>query len=334
MTWNRALLGLAVLVVLCAFLGDVGRPNLVAALLAALAGWTALSHFWAASPASPLGEAQRVALYAAVAAAVSMCARRIPTEAVVAATVVVAGWNLAVRAHGAGHGAGSGAQPVGYANALALLCVLGLVLLPGLRRLWWPAAVPLLVVLVWQHSAGADAALVVGLAMYVLRRRRLLVVAVAIAVLFAAPYVHGPNERTHYWRVAAREWVAHPVLGSGAGTYVNWWERTRDVSVQTEEAHSLYLETLAELGLLGLALVVAALAWPLVRTRRADLAAGIAAFAVGAAVDFDWELAGVTVPAIVLAALATSDGPSRPAPLRAVLPVGAAVAAAALLAYA
>lgn len=334
MTWNRALLGLAVVLVLCAFLTGVARPNAPTAVLAALTGWTALSYFWSASPASALVEAQRVALYAAVAAAVSMRARRVATWPIVAAIVLVAAWNLVDRARGAGEGTGAGAQPVGYANALALLCVLGLVLLPSLPRPWWLAALPLGVVLVLQDSVGAEAALVVGASMYVVRRRRLGVVAAAVVLLFAAPYVAGSNERPHYWRVAAREWVAHPLLGSGAGTYVNWWTRERDVPVQTEEAHSLYLETLAELGPLGLALVVAALALPLARTRRDDLAAAVAAFAVGATVDFDWELAGVTVPAILLASLAGSEGPARAAASRAVVPAAATVAAAALLAYA
>jgi hypothetical protein len=124
------------------------------------------------------------------------------------------------------------------------------------------------------------------------------------------------------------------VLGSGAGTFVNWWVRERTVPQQTEEAHSLYVETLAELGPLGLALVLVALAVPIARARRPELAAGVAAFAVGAAVDFDWELAGVTAPAVVLAALAVADAAPARASLRALVPVTAAVAAAALVAYA
>jgi hypothetical protein len=333
-TWNRALLGLSVLLVVCAFLAGVARPGPVAALLGALTGWTALSYVWSASPASALVEAQRVALYAAAAAAASMLARRLPTWPVAAAIVVVAVWNLVDRVHGGGTDLGANAEPVGYSNGLGLLCVLGLVLLPALPRAWWLAAAPLAAVLVLQDSIGAYAALAVGAAMYVVRRGRIVVVAAAIALLFAAPYVAGSNVRPHYWRVAAREWVAHPLLGSGGGTYVNWWTRERDVPLQTQEAHSLYLETLAELGPIGLLLVGAVLVWPIVRTRRSDLAAAVAAYAVGAAVDFDWELAGVTVPAILLATLATTAAAPRPAPLRAVVPAGAAVAAAALLAYA
>jgi hypothetical protein len=60
----------------------------------------------------------------------------------------------------------------------------------------------------------------------------------------------------------------------------------------------------------------------------------VAVYAVGATVDFDWELAAVTVPAIVVAALAVTDPRARALRTRAVLPVAAALAAAGLLAYA
>jgi hypothetical protein len=51
-------------------------------------------------------------------------------------------------------------------------------------------------------------------------------------------------------------------------------------------------------------------------------------------VDFDWELAAVTVPAIVVAALAVTDVRPRPLRARVVIPVAAALAVAGLLAYA
>ena len=242
-------------------------------------------------------------------------------------------WNL-VAAGGTGIGAGT--QPVGYANALALLCVLGLVVVPSLPWPAWVLGVPPAIVLVEQHSFGAYGALLAGAATYVLRDGRLRVAAVAVAVagMLVSPFVVTGHERDQYWRVAAREATAHPVLGTGAGTFVNWWVRERAVPQQTAEAHSLYVETLAELGPLGLALVLLALAVPIVRARRPELAAGVAAFAVGAAVDFDWELAGVTAPAVVLAALAVAETRAARAPLRAVVPLAAALAAAALFAYA
>jgi len=72
------------------------------------------------------------------------------------------------------------------------------------------------------------------------------------------------------------------------------------------DAHNLYLETLAEVGLVGLALLVLTLALPLVglaRARRRALvpAAGGAyvAFLAHAAVDWDWEIPAVTVAALL-----------------------------------
>jgi O-Antigen ligase len=337
LAWDRALLGLAVVVLLWALLVDARRPGrdgaVLLVVLAALTGWTALSWFWSASPSRALEEAQRVALYASIAGAVLVCWRRTPTWVVPVSVSVVAVWNL-VAAGGTGTGAGS--QPVGYANGLALLCVVGIVVALALPVPALLLAVPPAVVLVEQHSNGAWVALVAGVVVFLLRsaRLRLAVVALAIACLLASPFVFTGHEREHYWRVAAREAAAHPILGSGAGTFVDWWVRERSVPLQTEEAHSLYVETLAELGPLGLALVLGAFAVPIVRARRPELAAGVAAFAVGVAVDFDWELAGVTAPAIVVAALALADRAPARAPLRALVPVAAAVAAAALLAYA
>jgi O-antigen ligase len=73
---------------------------------------------------------------------------------------------------------------------------------------------------------------------------------------------------------------------------------------RVRDAHSLYLETLAELGVFGLVLLVVVLGTPLavaVKRRRpltAIAAGAYVVFLVHAASDWDWEL-----PAVVLAAL-------------------------------
>jgi O-antigen ligase len=117
------------------------------------------------------------------------------------------------------------------------------------------------------------------------------------------------NGRIQHWRVAWLSFESHPAAGEGAGSFQVAWFRDRDSTVFVRDAHSLYAETLGELGVVGLALLAAALAVPLVaavRVRRdALLAAALApyaAFVAHASVDWDWELAGVTVPAILVAA--------------------------------
>ncbi len=122
--------------------------------------------------------------------------------------------------------------------------------------------------------------------------------------------------------------------------------RTRVVALSTREAHSLYLETLAELGPLGLCLLGVALGAPLLaalRLRRTPwgppVLAALVAYDVHAAVDFDWELAGVTLPVVLLgagAAVAASPRAVALAPrVRAAATLGAAaLAAAGMLAFA
>ncbi len=107
------------------------------------------------------------------------------------------------------------------------------------------------------------------------------------------------------WRVARDGFMAHPIEGSGAGTYRLLWERNRPTDSRTNDAHSLYLETLAELGLVGGVLLAVALLAILggfaVRSRgrggtlyAALLAAGLV-WAIHAALDWDWELPAVTL---------------------------------------
>jgi hypothetical protein len=113
------------------------------------------------------------------------------------------------------------------------------------------------------------------------------------------------NGRPQFWKAAWNDWRAHRWLGSGAGTYDEIWARHRTFPNKVLDAHSLYAETLAELGVPGLALLIAALAVPLAAVRRARRhplgAAGCAAyvaFLFHAGVDWDWEM-----PVVILLGL-------------------------------
>lgn len=119
----------------------------------------------------------------------------------------------------------------------------------------------------------------------------------------------GSTERVRYWRVARRQYHQHRWVGSGAGTYRQFWLRYRPVNSQARDAHSLYLETLAQLGWPGLALVVAFLAVPLagaVRARSQPLAVGAfgayAAYLVHTGIDWHWEMPIVTLIALLCGA--------------------------------
>jgi hypothetical protein len=114
------------------------------------------------------------------------------------------------------------------------------------------------------------------------------------------------NSRSEYWRVAWREYEDHPWLGGGAGTFQRFWLRHRRFGLPVLDAHSLYLETLAELGPLGLALLLVGLAAPLqaaAAARRHPLVpaafGGYIAFLVHAGIDWDWEMPAVTLAALV-----------------------------------
>ena len=115
----------------------------------------------------------------------------------------------------------------------------------------------------------------------------------------------GIGDRGAYWHVAWLDARAHPWLGSGPGTFAREWLAHRTVPTGALNAHNLYLETLAELGPLGLALLVATLAVPLVVAvrRRSPVAAVAAAayttFLGHAAVDWDWQMPAVTVAGLL-----------------------------------
>ncbi|HET6547339.1 MAG TPA: O-antigen ligase family protein [Solirubrobacter sp.] len=114
------------------------------------------------------------------------------------------------------------------------------------------------------------------------------------------------NGRIANWRVALDGFDAHPFHGTGAGTYRLTWERERPAPpVKMVDGHSLYLETLSELGVVGLVLVLVAVGAPLVaafaglgggaRHAHAALAAGGTMLAIHAGVDWDWEMPALFV---------------------------------------
>lgn len=118
------------------------------------------------------------------------------------------------------------------------------------------------------------------------------------------------NGRIDLWRAAAKAFEARPVQGSGAGTYERYWLEHRTVPLKVKNAHSLYMETAAELGVVGLIMLLGIGALPVmaaVRARTTDYVAAAAtaylAFLLHAAVDWDWQFPAVVVPAFAAAAV-------------------------------
>lgn len=118
----------------------------------------------------------------------------------------------------------------------------------------------------------------------------------------------GNNGRLDFWEVALDTWADHRLIGTGAGTFELEWEQRRPFFYVIRDAHSLVLETLAELGVVGLALLLVALLTPLaVALRRAfppgredrDAHAAFAAAAIAllfhACTDWDWEMPSLFV---------------------------------------
>jgi hypothetical protein len=121
------------------------------------------------------------------------------------------------------------------------------------------------------------------------------------------------TNRYRYWEVAISTWADHPIQGLGSGGFEVEWRKQRDRVDKSGDAHSVYLETLAELGVVGFAFLLAFLcgtAAAVVRLHRiapgpaTALAGGLAAWAVHAGLDWDWEMPAVTLPALALGAAA------------------------------
>ncbi len=121
--------------------------------------------------------------------------------------------------------------------------------------------------------------------------------------------------RSDLYRAAVDGFDARPLIGDGAGGFEVRWMRERRVPEKVRDAHSLYLETLGELGLVGAALLALFLASLIVaavrqRVRPGALARSQAAAVGGAcavwlshcAVDWDWQMPAVTGVALLLAA--------------------------------
>jgi len=132
------------------------------------------------------------------------------------------------------------------------------------------------------------------------------------------------NGRYTYWRTAVHAMPGHWVGGNGPGTFQLLWLPRAPFWSYVQNAHSLYIETLAEEGIVGLVLLagflILLIGAPIRRavrsryedrTQAAAVAAAIAAFLVSAAFDWVWQVPVLPVAVLLLAAGVLAPGASR-----------------------
>lgn len=123
------------------------------------------------------------------------------------------------------------------------------------------------------------------------------------------------GSRSDLYRVAIDGFEAHPLKGDGAGAFEYRYLRDRGVDEKVRDAHSLYLETFGELGIVGgllLLTFVGSIAVAAVRSRlrpmsmsrsqSAAVGAACTVWAAHAGVDWDWQMPALTGTVLVLAA--------------------------------
>ena len=145
-------------------------------------------------------------------------------------------------------------------------------------------------------------------------------------------FLSGGGNRYDYWRIAWNEFRSEPLRGVGAGSYQFTYFKERRTTEDIRQPHSLELQALAELGIVGGALVlvfIGAILFGFVRrasaARGSPAEAGMVVAAGGVflvwlvhtSVDWIHLLPGVTGAALAAAAVLVS-------PWRRVAPVGAA----------
>jgi O-antigen ligase len=167
----------------------------------------------------------------------------------------------------------------------------------------------------------------------------------------------GAGNRYDYWRIAWGVWKGHPVAGVGAGNFSRPYFQQRTTTEDVDQPHSLELQALSDLGLVGallLACFITGVFWGAVRMRngarraplrRALMTAGLGIFTawlVQTSVDWMHLLPGLTAIALAGAAVlvwprtrparAAHGARSRSAGVQAAIALGVSLVVIALIA--
>jgi tetratricopeptide (TPR) repeat protein len=127
------------------------------------------------------------------------------------------------------------------------------------------------------------------------------------------------SHRYQYWQVAIAAFKSDPLKGLGPGTFQFYWAQHQTLGESVINAHSLWIETLAEAGIIGTALIVAFFLFTLVRGSSralrlglpaelrmpvATAVSGVAGFCAAAAFDWVWQIGVIPLVAMLLVAVA------------------------------
>ena len=161
------------------------------------------------------------------------------------------------------------------------------------------------------------------------------------------------TSRYDVWRIALKEWQAHPFTGVGSDNYIVDYLRQRRTHETSRYPESIELRTLSETGIVGAGLFLGFLALAFTRAvrgarrlRSPGLAlacfVGATYWLLHASTDWFWELPALTGAGLALLAIAAAPPrgePSSPArrarlaaPLRVAIAASTALVAAAALA--
>jgi hypothetical protein len=150
------------------------------------------------------------------------------------------------------------------------------------------------------------------------------------------------SNRYDFWRVALEEFREHPLHGAGAWAFGHAYLRYGRTDETPRRAHSLEMDLLAETGLIGFALAMAALvpvAWIVLRRARSDLVAAgvlgaVAYWIVHASGDWTWTFPAAGLPFFLLLGAGAAGGDEQRIAPRAALATGLGLAAASVLLFA
>ena len=134
----------------------------------------------------------------------------------------------------------------------------------------------------------------------------------------------GGSGRWQFWAAALDQWNARRVLGEGAGTYESWWAQHGSFSYFVRDAHSIYLEALGELGIIGFLLIVAVVvsgaavgiqrSWRMpgdAGVTTAALTAVFVAYGLSLGIEWMWELTAVSVLGVATLGLVVGPATAR-----------------------